>query len=78
MSQRHNLAITTISVPPGLLEKARTKATLTFRSFSQYMCFLICEDLAKDLEHPPESKKVLDWANVMSEPPAAGKEHKPH
>jgi hypothetical protein len=54
MSGERNLVSTSISIQQPLLERAKTRAADTYRTFSQYVSYLIDQDLAKnDDDHKP-------------------------
>ncbi len=42
-----NLISTSISIPQSLLERAKTKAACSYRTFSQYVSYLIDQDLSQ-------------------------------
>ena len=54
MYQKRDLTTTSISISNGLLDEAKNRATLSFRTFSQYVSFLIHEDL-----HRAKSEKLV-------------------
>ncbi len=48
MSFERHLTNTSISIPCNLLERAKVQAALTFRTFSQYVSYLIDQDLNRN------------------------------
>jgi hypothetical protein len=48
MSVDRNLTTTSISIPCSLLERAKVQAALSYRTFSQYVSFLIDQDLNRN------------------------------
>jgi hypothetical protein len=67
MSPDRHLTNTSISVPAKLLQSAKTQAALSFRTFSQYVSYLIDQDLnrsngglsiMKDVEHQAPGNSV--------------------
>ncbi len=48
MSDRREFTSTSISIPSILLRQARAKAAATYRNFSQYVSYLIDQDLNHD------------------------------
>jgi hypothetical protein len=50
MSIDRNLTTTSISIPQSLLERAKVRAALSYRTFSQYVSYLIDQDLNREAE----------------------------
>lgn len=50
MSIDRNLTTTSISIPQALLERAKVRAALSYRTFSQYVSYLIDQDLNREAE----------------------------
>jgi hypothetical protein len=48
MNDNHPLTTTSISIPAPLLEEAKVRAALSFRTFSQYVSYLIHRDLTQN------------------------------
>ncbi len=48
MSVDRNLTTTSISIPCALLERAKVQAAISYRTFSQYVSFLIDQDLNRN------------------------------
>ncbi len=57
MNANRELTTTSISIPGPLLEQAKVQAALSFRTFSQYVSYLIYEDLNRD---KPRELATLD------------------
>jgi hypothetical protein len=53
MSDERRLTTTSISIPNSLLQSAKIKAAQSFRTFSQYVSYLIDQDLSKDKSPKP-------------------------
>jgi hypothetical protein len=47
MNTHRELMTTSVSIPAALLDRAKTHAASTYRTFSQYVSFLIDQDLAR-------------------------------
>lgn len=62
MSDERRLTTTSISIPNALLQAAKVKAAQSFRTFSQYVSFLIDQDLSRErsVKTWPSLKDSLD------------------
>ncbi len=62
MYPKRDLTTTSISISHALLEEAKTKAAQSFRTFSQYVSYLIHEDLhrTKAAPVPEESEQAKE------------------
>lgn len=53
---------TSVSIPTPLLAKAREKANMSYRTFSQYISYLISQDLRRSRERPHYGTSEYDCA----------------
>ena len=47
MSGNRDLVTTSVSIPSELLERAKVRASASYRTLSQYVCYLIDQELVR-------------------------------
>jgi hypothetical protein len=63
------MATTSISIPTELLDEGKAHAADTYRTFSQYVCFLIDRDLRR---HKPAKSSLRKGTNSVPLKPKNG------
>jgi hypothetical protein len=58
MSNNRDLITTSVSIPSDLIERARARAAASYRTFSQYVSYLIDQDLSQADADPGRKSNV--------------------